>query len=77
MVCLSSCHRLTSCAFSSLSLIATGPRLPSTCNKISRKTLTLVLDTQRLSVGEVWSREIEQAIDRADVILALLSAEVV
>jgi hypothetical protein len=35
------------------------------------------LDTQRLSVGEVWSREIEQAIDRADVILALLSAEVV
>ena len=32
------------------------------------------LDSQRLSAGDIWSREIEQAIDRADVVLALLSA---
>ena len=32
------------------------------------------LDTQRLSVGDIWSSETEQAIDRADVVLALLSA---
>jgi hypothetical protein len=32
------------------------------------------LDTQRLSAGDIWSSEIEQAIDRADVVLALLSA---
>src|SRR5215469_14134372 len=32
------------------------------------------LDTQRLSSGDIWSSEIEQAIDRADVVLALLSA---
>jgi hypothetical protein len=31
------------------------------------------LDTQRLSAGDIWSREIEQAIDRADVVLALTS----
>jgi len=32
------------------------------------------LDTQRLSAGDIWSSEIEQAIDRDDVVLALLSA---
>src|SRR5215469_3154389 len=32
------------------------------------------LDTKRLSIGDIWSSEIEQAIDRADVVLALLSA---
>src|SRR5215469_6914152 len=32
------------------------------------------LDTQRLTAGDIWSSEIEQAIDRADVVLALLSA---
>src|SRR5215469_9432069 len=32
------------------------------------------LDTHRLSAGDIWSSEIEQAIDRADVVLALLSA---
>ena len=31
------------------------------------------LDIQRLIGGDVWSREIEGAIDRADVVLALLS----
>jgi hypothetical protein len=32
------------------------------------------LDTQRLSTGDIWSTETEQAIGRADVVLALLSA---
>ena len=32
------------------------------------------LDTQRLSAGDIWSSEIEQAIDRDDVVLAPLSA---
>ncbi len=32
------------------------------------------LDTQRLHGGDVWSVEIEQAIDRAHVVVALLSA---
>ena len=32
------------------------------------------LDTQRLTAGDIWSREIEDAIDRASVVVALLSA---
>ncbi|MGA8442922.1 MAG: toll/interleukin-1 receptor domain-containing protein [Candidatus Sulfotelmatobacter sp.] len=32
------------------------------------------LDKQRLCAGDIWSSEIEQAIDRADVVVALLSA---
>ncbi len=32
------------------------------------------LDTHRLYAGDAWSREIEEAIDRAAVVLALLSA---
>jgi WD40 repeat protein len=32
------------------------------------------LDVQHLTAGDIWSREIEEAVDRADVILALLSA---
>ena len=32
------------------------------------------LDKRRISAGDIWSREIELAIDRADVVLALLSA---
>jgi hypothetical protein len=32
------------------------------------------LDTQRLTAGDIWSGEIEEAIDRARVVLALLSA---
>jgi WD40 repeat protein len=32
------------------------------------------LDRSRLSVGRIWSQDIERAIDRADVVLALLSA---
>jgi hypothetical protein len=32
------------------------------------------LDTRRLTAGDIWSREIEDAIDRASVVVALLSA---
>src|ERR1017187_1637740 len=32
------------------------------------------LDRDRLTTGDVWRDEIEHAIDRADVVLALLSA---
>ena len=32
------------------------------------------LDVQRLTGGDIWRQEIAEAIDRADVVLALLSA---
>ena len=38
------------------------------------KTFDTWLDTQRLTAGDIWSREIEDAIDRATVVVALLSA---
>src|SRR4051794_28689950 len=41
---------------------------------LSAKGYDAWLDTKRLYAGAVWSREIEQAIDRADVVLALISA---
>jgi hypothetical protein len=33
------------------------------------------LDVERLTAGDIWRDEIEQAIERVDVVLALLSAE--
>jgi len=32
------------------------------------------LDTRRMTVNDVWSREIEKAIDKAEVVVALLSS---
>ena len=31
------------------------------------------LDTARLTGGAIWTREIEEALDRSDIVLALLS----
>src|SRR5208337_1284935 len=41
---------------------------------LANKGFDAWLDVQRLQGGDVWSAEIEQAIDRAEVVLALLSA---
>jgi len=37
------------------------------------KAFDIWLDTKRLTAGEVWSRQIEEAINRSDVLVALLS----
>src|SRR5262245_27124265 len=37
------------------------------------KNFDIWFDNQRLTAGDIWSREIEDAIDHASVVLALLS----
>ena len=48
-----------------------APRLH---DDLTSEGLMAWLDRERLTAGDVWRDEIEHAIDRADVVLALLSA---
>src|SRR5271170_102345 len=40
---------------------------------LTQTGFTAWLDTQRLTGGDLWSNEIEGAIDNADIVIALLS----
>ena len=51
-----------------------GTELAQQLQKDLAKNFDTWLDSHRLTAGDIWSRDIEAAIDRASVVVALLSA---